>query len=71
MDWVQLAHAEHPTVLTNGNLSLTNVRVDEATYEITNIVDWSLAKVLPFGMDLDDLFLVTGYMGLWNWVNYE
>lgn len=66
-----LFSAEYPSVLTNGNLSLTNIRVDEATYEITNIVDWSLAKVLPFGMDLDVLFLVTGYMGLRNWKDYE
>ncbi|KAJ5106477.1 hypothetical protein N7456_003152 [Penicillium angulare] len=62
---------EYSLVLTNGNLSLTNIRVDEATYEITGIVDWSLAKVLPFGMDLDILFLTTGYMGLRQWKNYE
>lgn len=66
-----LFSAEYSSVLTNGNMSLTNIRVDEATYEITNIVDWSLAKVLPFGMDLDVLFLVTGYMGLSNWRDYE
>lgn len=66
-----LFSAEYPSVLTNGNLSITNIRVDEVTCEITNIVDWSLAKVLPFGMDLDVLFLVTGYMGLRNWRDYE
>ncbi|KAJ5656823.1 hypothetical protein N7507_008773 [Penicillium longicatenatum] len=66
-----LFSAEYPSVLTNGNLSLTNIRVDEATYEISNIVDWSLVKVLPFGMDLDVLFLVTGYMGSRNWRDYE
>lgn len=66
-----LFSAEYPSVLTNGNLSLTNIRVDDATYEIASIVDWSLAKVLPFGMDLDVLFLVTGYMDLSNWMDYE
>ncbi|KAJ5746520.1 hypothetical protein N7520_011702 [Penicillium odoratum] len=62
---------DYPAVLTNGNLSLTNIRVDETTYEITNIVDWSLTKILPFGMDLDILLLVTGYMGLRKWRDYE
>ncbi|KAJ5934324.1 hypothetical protein N7466_003871 [Penicillium verhagenii] len=66
-----LFSTDYPSVLTNGNLSLTNIRVDEATYGITNIVDWSLAKVLPFGMDLDILFLVTGYMGLRRWRDYK
>ena len=62
---------KYPAVLTNGNLSLINIRVDEATYEIASIADWALAKVLPFGMDLDILFLTTGYMGLRQWKDYE
>lgn len=61
---------KYPSVITNGNLSLTNIRINESTYEITNIVDWSLAKVLPFGMDLDVLDLVTGFMGLRRWRTY-
>lgn len=61
---------KYPSVITNGNLSLTNIRINEATYEITSIVDWSLAKVLPFGMDLDVFDLVTGFMGLRRWRTY-
>ncbi|KAJ5740510.1 Mus38-like protein [Penicillium malachiteum] len=67
----QLFSTEYPSVLTNGNLSLTNIRIDEETRQITSIVDWSLAKILPFGMDLDVLFLVTGYMGLTEWKDYN
>lgn len=61
---------EYPQVLTHGDLSRTNILVDEDTYEITGIVDWSLAAILPFGMDLDCLFLTTGYMDLEGWHDY-
>lgn len=44
--------------------------VDKDTYEITGIVDWSLAAILPFGMDLDCLFLTTGYMSHNGWHDY-
>ncbi|KAJ5713832.1 uncharacterized protein N7483_011013 [Penicillium malachiteum] len=67
----QLFSTEYPSVLTNGNLSLANIRIDEETRQITSIVDWSLTKVLPFGMDLDILSLVTGYMGLTEWKDYN
>lgn len=62
---------EYPQVLTHGDLSMTNILLDENTYEITGIVDWSLASILPFGMDLDCLFLTTGYMNRDGWHNYE
>ncbi|RAQ75024.1 hypothetical protein COH21_004903 [Aspergillus flavus] len=40
--------SEYPQVLTHGDLSYTNVLVNPNTYEITGIVDWSLAEVQPF-----------------------
>ncbi|KAK4117539.1 hypothetical protein N656DRAFT_833798 [Canariomyces notabilis] len=55
---------EYPQVLTHGDLSRTNILVDEDTFEITGIIDWSLAAILPFGMELDTLYLTTGYMNL-------
>jgi hypothetical protein len=61
---------EHPQVLTHGDLSRTNILVDMDTYEITGIVDWSLAGVLPFGLELDCLYLMTGYMDLSGWYDY-
>jgi len=60
----------YPQVLTHGDLSRTNILVDEHTYEITGIVDWSLASVLPFGMELDSLLLFTGCMSLSGWHDY-
>jgi hypothetical protein len=44
--------------------------INEETFEITDVVDWSLAEVQPFGMELDSLLLVTGYMDLNGWHNY-
>ncbi|GAB1314237.1 hypothetical protein MFIFM68171_04447 [Madurella fahalii] len=44
--------------------------VEEDTFEITGIIDWSLAAVLPFGMELDSLFLTTGYMDRGGWHDY-
>ncbi|KAJ5614031.1 hypothetical protein N7528_007685 [Penicillium herquei] len=52
----------YPQVLTHNDLSQTNILVNEKTYEITGLIDWSLAKVLPFGMELETLILATGYM---------
>jgi len=61
---------EYPQVLTHGDLSRTNILVNKDTYEITGIVDWSLAAVLPFGMELDCLLLTTGYMSRSGWHDY-
>ncbi|SCV37101.1 uncharacterized protein FFB14_06424 [Fusarium fujikuroi] len=47
-----------------------NILVDENTFQITGIVDWSLASVMPFGMDLDILFLTTGFMTQDGWHDY-
>ncbi|KPM41998.1 hypothetical protein AK830_g4580 [Neonectria ditissima] len=61
---------DYPQVLTHGDFSVTNILVDENNFEITGIVDWSLAAVLPFGMDLDILFLATGFMTRDGWHDY-
>ncbi|KAL1849089.1 hypothetical protein Plec18167_006867 [Paecilomyces lecythidis] len=60
----------YPQVLTHNDLSQTNILVNEVTFEITGVVDWSLAEVQPFGMELDSLLLATGYMDLNGWHNY-
>ncbi|PYI05145.1 hypothetical protein BO78DRAFT_448090 [Aspergillus sclerotiicarbonarius CBS 121057] len=61
---------EYPQVLSHGDFTKTNILVNPDTYEITGIVDWSLAAVQPFGLELDCLFLVTGCMDLRGWHNY-
>ncbi|KAJ2989134.1 hypothetical protein NUW58_g3623 [Xylaria curta] len=61
---------DYPQVLTHGDFSVTNILIDEDTFEITGIVDWSLAMILPFGMDLDILFLTTGFMTQEGWHDY-
>ncbi|KAI0974133.1 hypothetical protein F4678DRAFT_399838 [Xylaria arbuscula] len=65
-----LFSSEYPQVLTHGDFSRTNILVDSDTYEVTGIVDWSLATVQPFGIELDCLFLMTGYMDLSGWHDY-
>ncbi|RHZ46582.1 phosphotransferase family protein, partial [Aspergillus thermomutatus] len=60
----------YPQVLTHNDLSQTNILINKETFEITGVVDWSLARVLPFGMELDTLLLATGYMDLSGWHNY-
>ncbi|KAK3994555.1 hypothetical protein QBC44DRAFT_322261 [Cladorrhinum sp. PSN332] len=62
---------DYPQVLAHGDLSKTNILVDPDTYEITGIVDWSLASVKPFGMELDTLLLTTGYMDMAGWHDYS
>ena len=54
---------DYPQVLTHGDFSITNILVDKNTFEITGLVDWSLAAVLPFGVELDTLRLTTRIHG--------
>ncbi|WXC61528.1 hypothetical protein SNK03_007403 [Fusarium graminearum] len=61
---------DYPQVLTHNDFSVTNILVNEDTSEITGIVDWSLASVMPFGLDLDILFLATGFKALDGWHDY-
>ncbi|EFY91195.1 hypothetical protein MAC_02866 [Metarhizium acridum CQMa 102] len=61
---------DYPQVLTHGDFSVTNILVDENKLEIVGIVDWSLAAVMPFGMDLDVLLLTTGFMTTDGWHDY-
>ncbi|KAL7922790.1 kinase-like domain-containing protein [Trichoderma austrokoningii] len=61
---------DYPQVLTHGDFSVTNILVDETSFEITGIVDWALAAMLPFGMDLDILYLATGFMTRDGWRDY-
>lgn len=61
---------DHPQALTHGDFSVTNILVDENKFEITGIVDWSTAAIMPFGMDLDILSLTTGFMTKDGWHDY-
>ncbi|KAM3452573.1 hypothetical protein MY3296_004462 [Beauveria thailandica] len=61
---------DYPQALTHGDFSVTNILVDENKFEITGIVDWSMAAIMPFGMDLDILFLTTGFMTKDGWHDY-
>ncbi|KAH9906890.1 hypothetical protein F4778DRAFT_778322 [Xylariomycetidae sp. FL2044] len=44
-----------PQVLTHDDLSLSNLLVDESTFAITGIVDWTAPFIGPFGLDLSFL----------------
>lgn len=59
------------TVLAHRDLSETNILVDEDTGHITGIVDWSLAKPMPFGLELDALLLLSGYRDMSGWHAYS
>lgn len=56
--------------IANGNLSQTNVRIDSQMHEICGIVDWSCARILPFGTEMDILFEFTGFKDFGKWSNY-
>jgi hypothetical protein len=49
---------------------VTNVLLDENSFEVTGIVDWSLATVMPFGMYLDIQSLTTGFLTCDGWHDY-
>ncbi|KAI1119981.1 hypothetical protein F5Y10DRAFT_273526 [Nemania abortiva] len=61
---------DYPQVLTHNDFSVTNILIDENNFGVSGIVDWSLASVLPFGIDLDILFLTTGFLTRDGWHDY-
>ncbi|KAI1321700.1 hypothetical protein F5Y16DRAFT_405082 [Xylariaceae sp. FL0255] len=67
----KLFDQDYPQVLTHGDLSLTNILLNDENLGISGIIDWSLAAILPFGLDLDTLRLTTGNMDLQGWYDYE
>ncbi|KAJ4296476.1 hypothetical protein N0V90_006521 [Kalmusia sp. IMI 367209] len=51
-------------------MSRSNILVDEDTYGSTEIINLSLAAILPFSVELDCLFLTTGHMDRGGWHDY-
>ncbi|KAL7948639.1 hypothetical protein V8C42DRAFT_363113 [Trichoderma barbatum] len=62
---------KYPLVITHGDIREANVLADPETGEITGIIDWAEAGVLPFGFSLYGLDHFLGYMMLTGWVLYE
>lgn len=58
-----------PQVVTHGDLSPTNIMVDPETLSITGLVDWSLAKIAPFGLELSALRLLSGALDSDGWTD--
>ncbi|KAK7966300.1 uncharacterized protein PG986_000577 [Apiospora aurea] len=56
-------------VVTHGDLSQTNILVDPETLSITGLVDWSLATVAPFGLELSALRRMSGSMFSDGWTD--
>ena len=67
----RLFDSEYPLVLTHGDFSKMNILVNPDTFELTGIIDWSLGAVQPFGIDLDCLVLMGGFMDLKGWHDYD
>ncbi|KAK8035590.1 Protein kinase-like protein [Apiospora rasikravindrae] len=59
-----------PQVVTHGDLSQTNILVDPETLALTGLVDWSLAKVAPFGLELSALRRMSGSMFSDGWTDH-
>lgn len=60
-----------PFVLSHGDLCEMNVLVDPKTGNITGIVDWAEARILPFGFSMWGLENVLGYMDSEGWHYYD
>ncbi|KAI1334199.1 hypothetical protein F5Y15DRAFT_429576 [Xylariaceae sp. FL0016] len=52
----------YPQVLTHGDFSGTNILLDGDDHSITGLIDWSLAGIKPFGMELFALRSTSGNM---------
>ncbi|KAF2122371.1 hypothetical protein BDV96DRAFT_594257 [Lophiotrema nucula] len=58
---------DYPLVLTHGDLNEMNMLVNPSSGEITGIIDWPDASILPFGFTLYALENVLGSMGSGGW----
>ncbi len=64
-----LLDGRYPMVLTHSDLNEMNTLVDPSSGEITGVVDWPGATILPFGFTLYVLENALGSMGSsgWKW----
>ncbi|KAG9187276.1 hypothetical protein G6011_05147 [Alternaria panax] len=53
---------DYPVILNHGDLIPSNILVDEDTWKITGLVDWSEAEYLPVGTCLYGLEYLLGYL---------
>jgi hypothetical protein len=61
--WAKLRDIrDYPVVLNHGDLIPSNILVDEESWEITGLVDWAEAELLPFGTCAYGLELVLGHV---------
>ena len=60
-----------PFALSHGDLCEMNILVDSETGNITGIVDWAEARILPFGFSLWGFENVLGYMDSDGWHYYD
>ncbi|KJZ69736.1 hypothetical protein HIM_10876 [Hirsutella minnesotensis 3608] len=60
-----------PFVLNHGDLCEMNLLVNPETGNITGIVDWAEARILPFGFSIWGLENVLGYMDSEGWHYYD
>ncbi|KAF1976062.1 hypothetical protein BU23DRAFT_457171 [Bimuria novae-zelandiae CBS 107.79] len=61
----------YPLVLTHSDLNEMNILVDPDSGEITGVVDWTGASILPFGFALYALESVLGSMGSSGWIWFD
>lgn len=66
-----IKYGEYPLVLTHGDLNEMNILVDPTIGNITGVIDWAEASILPFGFSLYALDNTLGYMGPTGWSYYE
>lgn len=64
-----LLNESYPAVLTHSDLNEMNILVDPSTGEVTGVVDWAGASILPFGFTLYALENALGSMDAngWKW----
>ncbi|KAK8038283.1 hypothetical protein PG994_015050 [Apiospora phragmitis] len=64
-----LSSNDYPQVLTHDDLSYTNILVNEETFAIQGIIDWSLAKIAPFGWDYLGVRKLNGIAPEESWID--
>ncbi|GAB0137434.1 hypothetical protein EsDP_00005698 [Epichloe bromicola] len=60
-----------PFVLSHGDLCEMNMLISPETGNITGIVDWAEARILPFGFSIWGLENLLGYMDSEGWHYYD
>ncbi|KAI0477188.1 hypothetical protein GGR56DRAFT_636203 [Xylariaceae sp. FL0804] len=67
----KLYSSTHPQVLNHKDLNPQNLLMDPEDFSITGLIDWSRARIAPFGIDFYAVRRLNGNVNERGWTDYK